>query len=374
MKNIARKVAGKLAYEWSEISVAARMCLSSVAHERDTAQAISKLQSISPDLGKSCWTEREPDYENRSCQLSVIVPAYNVEKYIVDCLESILQQQVTFDYEILVVNDGSTDKTPALLENYSGDERIRIIHQDNGGLSAARNTGIACSNGEYLCFVDSDDVLPEGSLEALMSVALEEQAKLVVGSYERCHRNGTVQYIRKLLDAKAENNRIPGFAWGRVIHYSVFRNLMFPEGYWFEDSVMAQIVHPLCETSTYTTSQICYRYYLNEKGITTIAKGNPKSIDSLWITGRLLEDRQKFGLSLTTASYGYFLSMVKLTYHRTKHLGVQVAQSIFSVQKILLEQYYVDYQIEDDRQKRKIQDALRANNFRKYVCACERNR
>lgn len=374
MKNIFKRVMGKLAYECSEISVAAGMCLSSSTRNRGTAEAISYLQNLSPDLGKSCWTERESDFENRSCLLSVIVPAYNVENYIVGCLESILQQQVSFDYEIIVVNDGSTDATSTVLKRYESNEKIRILHQENGGLSAARNTGIRYSRGEYLCFVDSDDDLTMGSLETLMSKALQEHGKLVVGSYERCQRDGTVQHTKRLKEQKLETGSLPGFAWGRVMHYSVFRSLRFPEGYWFEDSVMAQIVHPLCQASTYTTSYICYRYYANEAGITTTAKGKPKAIDSLWITMRLLEDRRKFGLTSTQKSYAYFLSMVKLTYHRTKHLGVQTAQSIFVVQRMLLEQYYADYQIENDGQKRKIQDALRANNFRKYVFACERNR
>lgn len=197
----------------------------------------------------------------------MIVPAYNVEKYIVNCLESILQQSVSFDYEVIVVNDGSTDTTASLLENYKHRKGLRIIHQENRGLSAARNTGIACSKGEYLCFVDSDDELPEDSLECLMTLALQKHAKLVVGSYERCLRNGTVLYTKLLRNEQVTENTLPGYAWGKVFHYSVFMNLRFPEGYWFEDTIMAQIVHKLCKDSAYSTSHICYKYYSNKTGI-----------------------------------------------------------------------------------------------------------
>lgn len=332
--------------------------------------AISYLQHMAPDLGKSCWINRGLDYENRSFLLSVIVPAYNVEETIISCLESILQQDVSFDYEVIVVNDGSTDTTAVLIERYRNNERVCVINQENRGLSAARNAGIACSKGEYLCFVDSDDELADGALECLMSKALKERAKLVVGSYEKCLRNGIVIYTKQMKDQKAEGGTLPGFAHGKVIHYSVFRNLRFPEGYWFEDSIMAQIVHPLCHEATYTTSQICYKYYSNEKGITMTANGNEKSIDSLWVTMRLLKERENFHLSYTQSSYEHFLSMVGLTYHRTKYLDIYTAQCIFVVQRMLMEHYFRDYKTVASSKKQQIEIALRTNNFRKYVFAC----
>ena len=352
MNMLWKRIAHRIAYEVENRSILARMLLHPTYPIPDVSHAVSYLQNVSPDLGNSCWDDNGLHYEKRSCLLSVIVPAYNVEDYIVNCLESVLRQKVSFDYEVIVVNDASTDATPELLKRYESDERIRIIHhQQNCGLSAARNTGIVCAKGQYLCFVDSDDELSVGAMESLISVALQKQAKLVVGSYEKCHRNGKVQYTIQLENQRAKNASLPGFAWGKIIDYEMFRNLRFPEGYWFEDSIMAQIVHPICESAAYTVSKNCYKYYSNEEGITATAKGNPKSIDSLWITMRLLEERNKFQLSYTMASYAYFLYMVKLTYQRTKHLGVQVAQSVFVVQRMLLDRYYSGYQMKDDLSK-----------------------
>lgn len=369
MSELLKRTVGKITRIFVETFQLTRLMLPA-GPLPEPLEALSRLQNLSPDLGKTCWADNNFEYPTRTCKLSVIVPAYNVEKYIDNCLESILRQQVTFDYEVIVVNDGSTDSTPALLEKYKQDERIRMIHQKNGGLSAARNTGITCSKGEYLCFVDSDDELPDHALEGLMATVLQKKAKLVAGSYENVLRGGTVLYTGRLKDQKADSNSLPGFAWGKMIHHSVFQNLKFPEGYWFEDSIMAQIVHPMCQDAIYTVSNISYKYYSNEAGITAIARTKPKALDSLWITMRLLEDRKKYGLSYIQASYGYFLSMVSLTYHRTKHLGVQTARSIFVVQRMLMDQYYCGYQIEDDNKKLHIQKALRENNFRKYVLAC----
>ena len=367
MRKLLRKVVRK-AYDFSEF-LEMMMCSECLPKTED---ALIYLQQVAPNPDGSCWIERDSNYENRSLKLSVIVPAYNVEQYISKCLDSILDQQLSFDYEVIVINDGSTDATAQRLEEYVHNEKIRILHQENKGLSGARNAGIACSKGEYLFFVDSDDDIPSGSLECIMRAALQNNSKLVAGSYEKCLRSGEVQYVKRLVEQKTDGP-LPGFAWGKLIHYSVFRNIQFPEGYWFEDSVMAQIVHPICWDSMYTISSVCCRYYSNDTGITATAKGKMKSVDSLWVTMHLLEDREKYGLSYTGDSYAYFLSMVKLTYQRTKSLGVRVAQSIFVVQRMLLDRYYDGYQIRNDRRKQKIQEALRENNFRKYILACEKN-
>ena len=333
--------------------------------------ALFCLQKYHPNPGNSCWKENDVGNKTRSCMLSVIIPAYNVEKYIEACLESVLNQDVSFSYEIIVVNDGSTDRTPWILKKYESNNKVKIIHQTNQSLSVARNTGIEYARGEYLCFVDSDDEIAENSLAVLMNVVLEHQAMLVVDSYSQCLRNGTVLYSKLLPDQKAEGISLPGYAWANVFHHSVFDNLRFPEGYWFEDSIMAQIVHPMCVQSTYTSSYVCYKYYVNENGITSSAKNNIKSIDSLWITMQLLEDMKKFNLSYTQSSYEHFLSMVNLTYHRTKCLSVEVAQYIFVIQKMLMDCYYDGFKTQSGRRYQLIENALCESDFKKYVLACE---
>ena len=92
-------------------------------------------------------------------RLSIIVPVYNVEKYIHSCINSILNQHFS-DFELILVDDGSTDNCGKICDEYaSSDKRVRIIHQENGGVSAARNKGIDVSQGEIIGFVDSDDII-----------------------------------------------------------------------------------------------------------------------------------------------------------------------------------------------------------------------
>ncbi len=100
-------------------------------------------------------------------KLSIIIPCYNVEKFVRNCTESIVMQQ-GFDFEVILVNDGSTDKTLEILENLAQtDERIKVINQENQGLSGARNTGIENAKGDYIMFVDADDWLEPNAFELI---------------------------------------------------------------------------------------------------------------------------------------------------------------------------------------------------------------
>mgnify|MGYP002514978694 CR=1 FL=1 len=117
--------------------------------------------------------------------ISVIVPVYKVEQYLHQCVDSILNQTYR-NLEVILVDDGSPDGCPAICNVYAEkDERVRVIHKVNGGLSDARNAGMAVMNGEYLSFVDSDDLLPVDAVETLLKIAVEEDADLVLGGYNR---------------------------------------------------------------------------------------------------------------------------------------------------------------------------------------------
>lgn len=98
---------------------------------------------------------------------SIIVPVYNVEKYLVRCIESVINQ--TFkDFECILIDDGSLDNSGNICDEYSlKDSRIVVVHQNNAGVSAARNTGLNIAKGEYICFCDSDDWLEDSLLEQL---------------------------------------------------------------------------------------------------------------------------------------------------------------------------------------------------------------
>ena len=117
--------------------------------------------------------------------ISVIVPVYNVEKYLRTCVDSILVQSYSA-LEVILIDDGSTDGSPQICDQYAQqDPRIQVIHQKNAGLSAARNAGIDICRGEYLTFIDSDDFIHERFVELLLNACLSNNADIAVGDLER---------------------------------------------------------------------------------------------------------------------------------------------------------------------------------------------
>jgi glycosyltransferase EpsH len=126
----------------------------------------------------------------RRIDISVIIPVYNVERWLAQCLDSMTAQTVP-DMEIICVDDGSTDKSGRICDTYSErDERFRVIHKPNGGVSAARNDGIKAASGEWIMFVDSDDWLDPDTCEVALRAALDHSADVVLWAYTREFDNG----------------------------------------------------------------------------------------------------------------------------------------------------------------------------------------
>ena len=113
-------------------------------------------------------------------KVSIIVPVYNVEKYLEKCLDSIVKQTYE-NIEIILVDDGSTDKSGTILDQYAEmDNRISVIHKKNEGVSTARNTGIEAARGEYICFADADDYLMPDYVEYLLTLAVDKNADIAI--------------------------------------------------------------------------------------------------------------------------------------------------------------------------------------------------
>ncbi len=141
-------------------------------------EAIKLLESFSPDPKNSCIERKKiksPEYD-----LEIIIPAYNVEKFIQQCLDSVVSQKTDFSFHVTCVDDGSTDNTGALLDKYSSGY-VSIIHQSNRGISGARNAALRKTNGKYIMFVDSDDFLPQGTVQSMLNNAFNNDADIVWG-------------------------------------------------------------------------------------------------------------------------------------------------------------------------------------------------
>ena len=156
-------------------------------------------------------------------KVSVIIPVYNGAEFLVSSMRSIMEQSYR-DLEIIVVDDGSTDNSYEIAQKLAEeDNRIQIIRQENSGVSAARNNGIAQAKGEYITFVDADDLLVENAVEVMVDAA-KTGADLVIGSHEEfrgnnrktvIHREAEYSY-EKVKKELAEINRLMQFPWGRL--------------------------------------------------------------------------------------------------------------------------------------------------------------
>ena len=215
--------------------------------------------------------------------LTVVIPVYNVEKYLDRCLKSILIQEWK-NYDIILVDDGSTDRSPQICDDYvKAYDFISVIHKENGGLSEARNTGLSQAKGEYIYFPDSDDWLEPDTFIALAE-ALESQ-KFDIISFNREFVKGEEDVIisdpveTQVFNGKdafvhmLKHSYITGFANDKIYRKSLFvdHDILFPKGKYYEDLGTNYKLF-LSAKKVYATNQKYYHYLID----------NPDSITQSW--------------------------------------------------------------------------------------------
>ncbi|WP_052769948.1 glycosyltransferase [Paenibacillus sp. IHB B 3415] len=182
--------------------------------------------------------------------ISIIIPIYNVEHFIVKCIESIIHQTYK-NLEIILVNDGSPDNCGRICDDYAfQDNRIKVIHKKNGGLSSARNAGLDVATGNYIGFVDSDDWVEFDMFEKLLNVAEQENADIVQCGYRSVSENGGV--LRKytglnesynnnedVLEAYFAQTKINVVVWNKLYKRHLFDSIRMVEGRLFEDTMVS---------------------------------------------------------------------------------------------------------------------------------------
>lgn len=225
-------------------------------------------------------------------KVSIIVPVYNVEKYINRCIRSILNQSLD-DFEIILVDDGSNDNCPQICEEWSmKDTRIKTIHQINGGLSSARNTGVDAARGEYIGFVDSDDWIEPMMYECLYNAAKENDVEIALCEMRvvKDERTDIVQpqKIQRVIDKnelmelffRVKDNRIHYCVCDKLYKATVIKDIAFTEGIRFEDIDYNFKVFEKCQRAVYT-NQVLYNWFFNSSGITRgrVVKNDLQLID-----------------------------------------------------------------------------------------------
>ena len=220
-------------------------------------------------------------------KLSIIVPIYNVASYLLKCVDSLLAQDIT-DYEIILVDDGSPDNCPQICDEYAEKyDNIRVVHQENAGLSAARNTGIAAATGDYIMFVDSDDYLQPNTLGALLEQAEREQLDVLRFDYQNVRQIETGEYevfqpnkyphqvdiCREVVDGETYLDERMGYAcyaWQFVINRELTGT--FTPGIHYEDTEW--LPRMMLAAKRINGTPIVVYNYLVRQGSITQAQGN----------------------------------------------------------------------------------------------------
>ena len=203
--------------------------------------------------------------------ISVVVPIYNVEKYLRNCIDSIVSQTY-YNLEIILVDDGSPDNCGKIIDEYAMlDKRIKTIHKINGGLSDARNVGIEVATGKYILFVDSDDYIPDDSIEYLYKSLKKNNAHISVGRLkttsildENCQSNETFSTIYDTCDSVNQllyANKYSVAAPGKLFLRSLFDNVRFPVGKLHEDVFTTYKVFLKSEKVYYGNKSVYYYYH-----------------------------------------------------------------------------------------------------------------
>lgn len=245
--------------------------------------------------------------------ISIIVPVYNVEEYLPRCIDSILAQTFT-DFELIIVDDGSPDNCGKICDEYEKkDNRIKVIHKENGGLSDARNAGLDIAQGKYIGFVDSDDEIKCIALEVLYNCAIHNRCDIVCSTFgkiidDRYINNecsNTVEFFDKKRIMKWYSYSKYGYtAWNKLYKTSLFCNIRYPKGRVYEDVATTYKLMDKASKVAYIDQDLFY-YRIRETSIT-------HSIFSKKLSDEIMAFEEYY--NFITVNYPYLEKRVRIGY------------------------------------------------------------
>lgn len=276
-------------------------------------------------------------------KVSIIVPVYNVEKYLKRCLDSLVNQTLK-DIEIICVNDGSTDGSLAILDEYvRNDDRIVVINQENSGQSVARNRGIDVAKGEYLGFVDSDDWVSEDYFERLHNSAIQNNAEIAVGGIIRLHKFNRRKFltfaketVTNDVNLKFELCDLPekSYVWNKIYKSSKLKEigLKFEEGIVFEDCIFTP--QALFYFDKIVTVPDAYYFYWRRSDSTVTRKDGKSRVDSVYANDKAQKFIEEHNIDISSHKPDcYRLKIFGLTVFKIRKKGPRKQYILFNIIK-----------------------------------------
>ena len=338
----------------------------------DEVKARKILQKFSPKPSGSCVTNNRVDI---AYDLQIIVPAYNVEKYISQCIDSILKQQTSYRVLVSIVNDGSTDGTADILQQtfvkynakkvIGGGYTVELTTQKNSGFSGARNAALRVIKGTYLTFLDSDDVLVDGAIQKMLDIAFQQDAEVLQGSWYTFSGEKTENHIIPTEGVLDDNRSVfSGFPWGKLYKCNVMEHFRFPEGFWFEDTPLSFMIAAMPYRFV-AIKDIVYGYRFNPEGITATAKKKKRSVESYWITEACLEEFPAFDLPYDQRAYEYLLRQSLQNEGRTRHQPYRIREAQFILTAELMDKYFEGFRT-NKAEMEWVEEALKKRQFIRF--------
>lgn len=288
----------------------------SISYEK-AVQFLHQLRPYQPEYPNICFPPAEQD-------LSIILPVYNAEKHIVHCLKSITGQKTTCKIELIVVDDGSTDRSAELIkkENIPG---IQFFQTSNHGVGQARNFALNRARGKYVMFMDADDELRPGAIELLMSEALREDACITIGNFYYIYENGrpsrmepnkTSLRVININSNRGDIYHLNAYPWGKVYKRELFQDAGFPN-LTFEDTLIWLTTYHRAHKITVLPDAV-YNYTIHKNSESgRISAGSVRGIDTFYIIPYLIELNKRLGIPLDETLYRQVLFQFgKIMYHR----------------------------------------------------------
>ena len=290
---------------------------------------------------------------NPELDLSIIVPVYNYAELIETSIESILNQKTKYRFELILVDDGSTDGAQEIVRRYACDPRVKAIFQENQGIAGARNTGLNHASGRYIMFVDCDDVVESDLVETLMSKAEQDHCDMVMCAHNLVkEREGKTYatipnvYTDSNLSGYHGNAAILNYAglpWAKVYKRELWENVRYFPGYWYEDTIIHALLFTQCRRFAYVP-KVCYQYRWYEKNFSHVQgnTANPKCLDRYWMLIPILEKAHELGIDSGECFYTMLIKHLSAYYYPTiADMDDQTIDDLFILACELLRKYGV---------------------------------
>jgi len=337
--------------------------------------ALDCLRNYGYEL-KSLWGKPLPSLKDDSLDLSVIIPVYNTERFLAKCLDSILLQKTIYHYEIICIDDGSTDGSSELLQRYAREhgDKIRIISQKNSGISVARNKALVEAKGEYVGFIDSDDWISDDYITVMMDRARETGAEIIQSRFITIKRDGYILSEKNLGECVIDADdfqqifrHVSGCMGGKLFKKTLFREVRCPERFIYEDMVTRMCLVHLCSGVAFT-GKASYYYVRHDTNLTRIAgKSNVKSIDQYWLA-KSLSDFAMDSLKIDTSDIYCILlkEWSPLMYERTRRLPGDVRDALFFLCRNYLMDRFDSAGTPSEKHYRIVHNAFQTCNYKLY--------